>query len=585
MNIHQIVTYGYTIHLQTPDYKISGLLVSNDYGNQIDSDKKDYLSILNFIIHNVYLLTKIPLKIKTREILMFSQFNDVSVKEMLESIKFLFIVKKISNGTKYGFSVKTKWSNTLYRIFTSLLKIRVFSVKSSLYFRSLTRTKSLYETLPPNDFKEREMSFGYTSTVAILGNSEKWGVPRCLDNIYSIIQKNNRINSALSEKTKIAVVTHALPSGGAEKQSIFLVSSLRQSGKDCELFLLDYLTTENSTHLDLCLSKGITPKLCKFASLQNLTSLDLSDKATRELLNPNINPYALELANLLDTLVSEEVTEIVSSLDGNNIVSLMAAVILNKQIQLSFRSYAPDRMHHIRQDIAKSFYHALITFNKITFSGNSKLGNNDYARYLNIDPSRITFIENFLDNAQRLDSKAATPKQVKTDIDVLGVFRLASEKNPFLFLNYCNEIRKFLPNSKFLIVGDGPMRGELEAQIHVLNLINNFSIIERANIGSLMDRAKVVLLTSDFEGTPNIILEAMAKGLPVFATDVGENVNLLKDGRGYILEPLHISKDAKLISDVINNEQKRLDIGSKSKEFITQWRDDLLIAQDFMNQF
>jgi glycosyltransferase involved in cell wall biosynthesis len=100
-----------------------------------------------------------------------------------------------------------------------------------------------------------------------------------------------------------------------------------------------------------------------------------------------------------------------------------------------------------------------------------------------------------------------------------------------------------------------------------------------------MDRAKVVLLTSDFEGIPNIILEAMAKGLPVFATNVGENVNLLKDGRGYILEPLHISKDAKLISEVINNEQKRLDIGTKSKEFITQWRDDLMIAQDFMNQF
>jgi glycosyltransferase involved in cell wall biosynthesis len=77
----------------------------------------------------------------------------------------------------------------------------------------------------------------------------------------------------------------------------------------------------------------------------------------------------------------------------------------------------------------------------------------------------------------------------------------------------------------------------------------------------------------------------MAKGLPVFATDVGENVNLLKDGRGYILKPTEISKDAKLISDVINNEQKRLDIGIKSKEFITQWRDDLLIAQDFINQF
>jgi glycosyltransferase involved in cell wall biosynthesis len=585
MNIHKIVTYGYTIHLQTPDYKTRGLLVSNDYGNQIDGDKKDYLSILNFIIHNVYLLTKIPIKIKTREILMFSQINDVSVKEMLKALKFLFIVKKISNGTKYGFSVKTTWSNTLYRILTSLLKIRVFSFKSKLYFRSIFRIKSLNQPLPPNDFKEREMPFGYSSNIAILGNSTKWGIPRCLDNIYSLIQKNNRFSSDLSEKTKIAVVTHALPSGGAEKQSIFLVASLRRSGKDCELFLLDYLNTENSTHLDLCLSKGITPRLCKFASLENLASLDLSDKDVRELLNPNINPYALELANLLDTLVSAEVTEIVSSLDGNNIVSLMAAVILNKQIHLSFRSYAPDRMKHVQQDIVKALYGALISFNKVTFSGNSKLGNSDYARYLNIDPERITFIENFLDNAQKIDSQAATPLQMKREIDVLGVFRLASEKNPFLFLNYCNEIRKFLPNSKFLIVGDGPMHGDLEAQIHDLNLMNNLSILERARIGSVMDRAKVVLLTSDFEGTPNVILEAMAKGLPVFATNVGENMNLLRDGRGYILDPTHISKDAKLISDVINDEQKRLEIGVKSKEFIAQWRDDLVIAQDFMNQF
>jgi glycosyltransferase involved in cell wall biosynthesis len=129
------------------------------------------------------------------------------------------------------------------------------------------------------------------------------------------------------------------------------------------------------------------------------------------------------------------------------------------------------------------------------------------------------------------------------------------------------------------------MRDDLEFQIHDLNLMENFTILERGHIESLMDRAKVLLLTSDFEGTPNIVLEAMAKGLPVFATDVGENVNLLKDGRGYILDPTHISKDAKLISDVINNKQKRLEIGVKSKEFIAQWRDDLLIAQDFMNQF
>jgi glycosyltransferase involved in cell wall biosynthesis len=585
MKIQELTIFGYTIYLQIQDYKTNRLLVSNDYGHQIDSDKKDYLSIVSYIINNIYLLCKIPKVTRSREILMYSQINDLLVKEMLKNKKFLFVIKKNGNGTKYGFNVKTKWSNNLYKILVALLKIRVFSVKSKLFYRSIIPTNYVNPQMPANDFKESEIPFGYNSAIAIRGNSEKWGIPRCLDNIYSLIQKNNKISPDFGKKMKIAVVTHALPSGGAEKQSILLVSSLRRSGKDCELLLLDYLTAENSTHLDLCLSKGIQPRLCKFASLDNLASLDLSDKAVRELLNPNLNPYALELANLIDMLVSQDITEIISSLDGNNIICLMAAVILNKQIHLSFRSYAPDRMNHIHQDTAKAFYGALITFNKITFSGNSKLGNNDYSRYLNIDPSRITFIENFLDNAQKIKSQTATPLQMKSDIDVLGVFRLASEKNPFLFLNYCIEIRKFLPNSNFLIVGDGPMRGDLVAQIHDFNLMENFTILERGHIESLMDRAKVLLLTSDFEGTPNIVLEAMAKGLPVFATDVGENVNLLKDGRGYILDPTHISKDAKLISDVINNKQKRLEIGVKSKEFIAQWRDDLLIAQDFMNQF
>jgi glycosyltransferase involved in cell wall biosynthesis len=584
MKIQELTIFGCTIHLQIQDYKTDKLFASNDYGYQIDGDKKDYLSILNYIIHTVYLFSKIPKVNRSWDILMYSQINGLSIKEMLKSGKFLFVVKKNGNGTKYGFSVRTVWSNNFYKVLVGMLKIRVFSVRSKLFYRLTIPKFGLYPELPPNDFKEREIPFGYTSAIAIRGNSEKWGLPRSLDNIYSLIQKNNKINSDRGKKTKIAVITHALPSGGAEKQSIFLVSSLRQLGKDCELLLLDYLTTRNSSHLELCLSKGIQPRLCKFASLENLASLDLSDKAVRELLNPNLNPYALELANLLDTLVSEDFTEIVSSLDGNNIVCLMAAVILNKQIHLSFRSYAPDRMHHINQDMAKAFYDSLISFNKITFSGNSKLGNNDYARYLNIDPTRITFIENFLDNAQRIDSQATTPLQMKSDIDVLGVFRLSSEKNPFLFLNYCNEIQKLSSNSKFTIVGTGPMRDDLEAQIQDLNLMNNFTILEQAHIGSILDRAKVILLTSDFEGTPNIILEAMAKGLPVFATNVGENMNLLADGRGYILEPTHISKDARLISDLINSEQKRSEIGVKAKQFIAQWRDDLLIAQDFLNK-
>ena len=45
-------------HIQ--DYKTGKLLTSNDYGHQIDIDKKDYLSLLNYIIHTIDLFSKIP---------------------------------------------------------------------------------------------------------------------------------------------------------------------------------------------------------------------------------------------------------------------------------------------------------------------------------------------------------------------------------------------------------------------------------------------------------------------------------------------------------------------------------------------
>ena len=97
-----------------------------------------------------------------------------------------------------------------------------------------------------------------------------------------------------------------------------------------------------------------------------------------------------------------------------------------------------------------------------------------------------------------------------------------------------------------------------------------------------MSRAKVILLTSEFEGTPNVILEAMAKGLPVFATNVGGIGNLLDNGRGFLLNPKNISKDAGLISLMLNSLDLRREVGIKSKKFIAEWRENSLIAQDFL---
>jgi glycosyltransferase involved in cell wall biosynthesis len=387
------------------------------------------------------------------------------------------------------------------------------------------------------------------------------------------------------QNSRFAVITHALPSGGAEKQSILLVSAMRKAGIESELFLLDHLTIRNSTHLSICQAKDIKPILCKMSNLENLQFVNLENPLVSELLNPQINPYALELANLLDMLLKYRINVLISSLDGNNIVALMASVILNLKIHISFRSYAPDRMSHINQEHAKQLYQALVKYKRIVFSGNSRMGNKDYSRYLNISETEILFIENFLDEDLRSQSNLPLELERELDIDVLGVMRLASEKNPILFLQYCYEIKQLKPKATFVLVGDGPMMDLVRKEILNLNLEKNLTLMQNTNIDKLLNSTKSVMLTSDFEGTPNIILESMAKGLPIFATKVGEISNLLSDGRGYLLNPSRISEDAQQIVKILDSSKIIIEVGTKSKKFISNWQNDSVLVNAFLSKF
>lgn len=582
MRINHMKFYRFNIFAQITDYSSNELIISNDIGSQMDVEKKEYLSLLNYAFHNVELLRRISFLMNKRNILIFNNQSDLPTKNLIKADKFLFTVQKIGNSSKYGLAIQTRWSNVLFRLAHSIRKIRPYSVLSRNLYSSLVPKSKKIIALNPPDFNDGIIPLGYTSKLALFGNSEKWGLSRTLKNLQALIEINNELISDKVFSKKIGVVTHALPSGGAEKQSILLVSELRRLGIETHLLLLEHLTKGNSTHLDFCLKQHVVPLMCKNSNFEKLGQLFPVSPIIRELLNPQINPYAVDLANLIDTLLSEDITEIISSLDGNNIVSLMAAVILNKNVHISFRSYAPDKMDHINKVFAKEFYKVLIKFNKITFSGNSTLGNNDYATYLNISPSKILFIENFLQDSIRNDSMNQILLDSDQEIDVLGIFRLSSEKNPFLFLQYCTEIRKYFPGAKFTIVGTGPLKKDVENEINSSSLNGSVNLVDVTNIESTMSRAKVILLTSEFEGTPNVILEAMAKGLPVFATNVGGIGNLLSNGRGFLLNPKDISKDAGLISLMLNSPDLRREVGIKSKKFIAEWRENSLIAQDFL---
>jgi len=94
------------------------------------------------------------------------------------------------------------------------------------------------------------------------------------------------------------------------------------------------------------------------------------------------------------------------------------------------------------------------------------------------------------------------------------------------------------PNARLVLVGDGPERPAIEAQVRKLNLADKVRLLgTRADVARLLHGADAFLLTSTSEGIPLTVIEAMAVGLPVVATDVGGLREVVTDGETGFLAP------------------------------------------------
>jgi glycosyltransferase involved in cell wall biosynthesis len=155
--------------------------------------------------------------------------------------------------------------------------------------------------------------------------------------------------------------------------------------------------------------------------------------------------------------------------------------------------------------------------------------------------------------------------------EVVGcVMSLTEKKNPRMLVEAARRVVEARPSARFLLAGEGPLRGSIEAAIASSGLSGRFRLLGfRNDTPDLIRSFDVLALTSDREGLPNIVLEAMATGIPVVATGVGGAVDLVReDETGRIVPPGDAGALAEALLGIIRDREAARRMGEAARRIV-----------------
>jgi len=210
----------------------------------------------------------------------------------------------------------------------------------------------------------------------------------------------------------------------------------------------------------------------------------------------------------------------------------------------------------------------------------NKLTNQGAVIYNGLDPAEITF----LSSRQARDS---LQNKLNTDLEgrlVIGsIGRLAYQKNyPFL-ISMFPKILATRPDACGVIIGDGPEKGNLQKLIAELNLENKIFLAGEIEYAHRYMRAfDIFVLPSLYEGFSITLIEALFAGLPILASNVGGNPELLDFSEQQLFH-LNDAKDFLTKFDhITRNQSTRKKLGGKNKTLASKYHSETM-AEEYLN--
>lgn len=194
-------------------------------------------------------------------------------------------------------------------------------------------------------------------------------------------------------------------------------------------------------------------------------------------------------------------------------------------------------------------------------------------RETGLPPGKISVIPNGVDFDRFANAKAAELQTLGLDAGapvVITVARLEEQKGLKDLLHAAVLVLQNEPTCQFLIVGDGRDRQSLQALASSLGIASSVRFLGiRADVPSLLKASSVFVLPSLWEGMPNALLEAMAAGLPVVATDVEGSREIVSSAEvGLLVPPRQPTLLADAILRLLSQSELSSQIASASQNII-----------------
>lgn len=312
---------------------------------------------------------------------------------------------------------------------------------------------------------------------------------------------------------KILLVIPNAGYSGAEKQLLMLAVGLDNLGYD----------------VSLCNLEGIGP----FSETASKTRLKL------KIINRNSHFDLIRLFRFGRFLLKGHFDVVISfTYVANNMTRILNALLPS----LSFFHIAGERGRNITYNIQNRIDGFLSRFSNVIVC-NSINQKEKLVKYEKIEPSKIEVIYNGF-NISKLDKinhlnlyqEFSIPKLNRV---ICNIGNMSEHKNIPMFINVAEKVISDNDNISFLYIGTGPDFKKYQDEIYKRGLSQNIFLIgQRNDVLNILSSCDIFILTSSWEGMPNVLIEALFSKLPIICTAVDGAKEIISNNiNGILIEP------------------------------------------------